>query len=68
MKYIGLAFFEARKRTLVSFVVTTFVTVYHIVMSMAVLYTLKFLQFTRIKMIFCQFSNIPTSMISMFSI
>ena len=48
MKYIGLAFFEARTRTLVSFVVTSFVTVYYIAMSMAVLNTLKYLQFTRI--------------------
>ena len=68
MKYNGFEFFEARTRTLVSFVVTSFVTVYHIAMSVAVLNTLKFLQFTRIKMIFCQFSNIPTSMVSMFSI
>ena len=42
-------FFEARTKTLVSFVVTSFVTVYHIAMSMAVLNTLKFLSLQELK-------------------
>ena len=64
MKYIGLAFLKL----VISFVLTSFVTVYHIAMSMAVLNTFKFPQFIRINRTFCQFSNRPTSLLTMFSI
>ena len=65
---VGLHFLSARTRTLVGVVVTSFLTVHHIAISMAVLNTLKFPQFTRIRMIFCQLSNRPTSLMSIFSI